>query len=139
MKDIMIIFHNLGIVLTLGSSIFFLIIRKDLYKTAGEAKDDLYKVIAKYQRMAHIGMSIMLLTGGYLMTPYWSILGRMHMLHVKMLVFVLWLITVILLSIMLRKARTGKGKKCDSRMVRMNYASLTFGVIIIYVAVSQFH
>lgn len=139
MKDIMIIFHNLGLVLALGSSVFFLIIRNDLYKTAGEAKDDLYKVIAKYQRMAHIGMGIMLLSGGYLMTPYWSALGSMHMLHIKMLVVFMWLITIILLSIMLRRARTGQGKRCDARMLRMNYASLLFGVIIIFVAVFQFH
>jgi len=139
MKDIMIILHNLGLVLTLGSTVFFLIIRKDLYKTAGEAKVDLYNVIAKYQRMTHIGMAIMILSGGYLMTPYWSGLGSMHMIHVKMLVVVLWLFVVIVLSIMLRKARKGKGKKCDERMRKFNYASLLFGIIIIIVAVLQFH
>jgi len=139
MKDIMIILHNIGLVLTLGSTVFFLIIRKDLYKTAGETKVDLYNIIAKYQRMTHIGMAIMILSGGYLMTPYWSGLGTMHMIHVKMLMVVLWLLVVIVLSVILRKARKGQSEKCDTRMLKFNYASLLFGIIIILAATLQFH
>ncbi|NOR86114.1 MAG: hypothetical protein GQ527_00755 [Bacteroidales bacterium] len=139
MKDVMIISHVLGSVLSIGSIAFFLVIRKNLYKIADGGSGDVYAIISKFQRMTHIGMGIMILSGGYLMTPYWSAFGSMHMLHVKVMAVLLWLMTIILLSVILRKAKAGKGKKCDERLLRMNYASLFFGVIVIIVAVLSFH
>ncbi len=135
----MIIFHVMGLVLSIGSIVFFLIIQKDIFRMKAEISKDVYSIIGKYQRMTHIGMLVMILSGGYLMTPLWSSFGSMHLLHVKVMAVSLWLIVMIILSIILRKAKTGESDKCDKRMVLMNYISLVFAMIVIVVAVLSFH
>lgn len=88
--------------------------------------------------MSHIGLGIMFITGGYLMTPYWGSLAQMPLLHIKFTLFFLWYGTLIALSIYTKKAVKSQIKLCDPRIGFLSLISVVFGVLTVIMAVSQF-
>jgi len=139
MKSIMLIFHFLGLVISLGSMITFLVMRRSCSKVSSSESDYLLQNVRRFLRMSHIGLGIMFITGGYLMTPYWGSLAEMPLLHIKFSVFLLWFGTLIALSIYTKKAIKSQIKLCDPRIGFLSLISVSFGVIAVIMAVSQFH
>lgn len=135
----MLIFHFLGLVISLGSMITFLVMRRSCSKVSSSESDYLLQNVRRFLRMSHIGLGIMFITGGYLMTPYWGSLAEMPLLHIKFSVFLLWFGTLIALSIYTKKAIKSQIKLCDPRIGFLSLISVAFGVIAVIMAVSQFH
>lgn len=135
----MLIFHFLGLVISLGSMITFLVMRRSCSKVSSSESDYLLQNVRRFLRMSHIGLGIMFITGGYLMTPYWGSLAEMPLLHIKFSVFLLWFGTLIALSIYTKKAIKSQIKLCDPRIGFLSLISVSFGVIAVIMAVSQFH
>ncbi len=134
----MLIFHFIGLALSFGSMITFLVIRRSCSKVTFSESESLHNNIKQVMRLSHIGLGVMLITGGYLMTPYWALLGKMPLLHIKFTVYIIWYITLIVLSLYLRKARQSQLKICDPRIGFLNFVSLIFGLIAMSMAVIQF-
>jgi len=102
MKEIMLIIHFLGLVMTLGSVGSFLLIRKNSSQVNGYEYTRDLGIIKKFLKYAYIGIGVMILSGGYLMTPYWATFGAHPMIHVKMTLVVLWLLALIMSSMIAR-------------------------------------
>lgn len=134
----MLIFHFLGLVISLGSMMTFLVMRRSCSKVSSTESDYLLHNVRRFLRMSHIGLGIMLITGGYLMTPYWSVLAQMPLLHIKFTIFFLWYGTLIALSIYTKKAFKSQIKLCDPRIGFLSLISVVFGVLAVIMAVSQF-
>ena len=135
----MLIVHILGVVMTAGAILAYVFIRMSATKLSGnEGKNLLLNVSALY-KMGNIGLILVLLTGGYLMTPYWSTLGSTPLLIVKLLLF---LIVGALLGMMSgsdKKAKKGNAEKHLAKTAMFGNISLVIVIIIIILAVSIFH
>lgn len=138
MRTPMLIFHFLGLALSLGSMITFLVMRRSCSKVTNSEAEHLLLSTKSILRLSHIGLGIMFITGGALMTPYWSVLGSMPLLHIKFTIFILWYATIIALSIYLRKVRKSELKLCNPRIGFLSYVSVLFGILAISMAVLQF-
>lgn len=135
----MLIFHFLGLVMSLGSMITFLVMRRSCSKVSSFESEYLLQNVRRFLRMSHIGLGIMFVTGGYLMTPYWGTLAQMPLLHIKFTIFLLWYGTLIALSIYTKKAVKSQIKLCDPRIGFLSMISVVFGISAVVMAVSQFH
>ena len=139
MKDIMLIFHELGLVLTIGSAFIFLIIKNNLRTVQSLDADRFYKISNKFRLMTYIGFGIMILSGGYLMTPYWSAFGSFPMIHIKMTIVIIWLLSMAVLGMSSKKLKHNFPIKYFSRLVLMYSLSLVFGIFTVIIATFSFH
>ncbi len=138
MKSFMLVLHFFGLVLSLGSMVTFLLMRRSCSKVSSSEAEFLLMSVKKFLRLSHIGLGIMFLTGGYLMTPYWKVLGTMPLLHIKFTVFLLWYFTLIALTVFTRRAMKSQIRLWDPRIGFLSLMSVTFGVIAVSMAVLQF-
>lgn len=135
----MLILHFLGLALSLGSMITFLVMRRNCSKVNNSEADYLLLSTRSVLRLSHIGLGIMFITGGALMTPYWSTLAHMPLLHIKFTIFILWYATIIALSIYTKKVRNSDMKLCNPRIGFLSFVSVLFGILAISMAVLQFN
>lgn len=138
MRTPMLIFHFLGLALSLGSMITFLVMRRNCSKVSNTEAEYLLLSTRSILRLSHIGLGVMFITGGALMTPYWSTLALMPLLHIKFTIFILWYITIIALSVYNKKVRRSELKLCNPRIGFLSYVSVLFGLLAISMAVLQF-
>jgi len=138
MQTPMLILHFIGLALSMGSMIAFLVMRRSCSKVNSSESDYLLQNTKGVLKLSHIGLGIMFISGGALMTPYWSALAQMPLLHIKFTIFVLWYATLIALSIYMRKAQRSEMKLCNPRIGFLSYVSVLFGLIAISMAVLQF-
>lgn len=139
MKSIMLIFHFLGLAVSLGSIITFLVMRRTCSKVTSHESDYLLQNVRRILRLNHIGLGVMFLTGGYLMTPFWASFGQMPFMHIKFTAFLFWYGTLIALSIYTKKAQKSQLKLCNPRIGFLSFISLVFGLIAVTMATLQFH
>lgn len=139
MKSIMLIFHFLGLAVSLGSIITFLVMRRTCSKVTSHESEYLLQNVRRILRLTHIGLGVMFLTGGYLMTPYWSALAQMPFLHIKFTAFIFWYGTLVALTIYTKKAQQSQMKLCNPRIGFLSFITLIFGLIAVAMATLQFH
>jgi uncharacterized membrane protein len=139
MRDAMLIVHFIGLAMGLGTSFAMMFI--------GMASTKMEKAEAlKFQlnafalsRMGHIGLVLLIISGGYLMTPFWKSLSSTPLLIAKL---VLVLVLAALIGIVSAKAKRAKRGEPEMHMKTIkllgNLAMLT-AVAIVVLAVMVFH
>jgi len=137
MREAMLILHFIGLAMGIGTSIGFMFL--------GIAGSKLEKEEAKkfainsfsLSTMGHIGITLLIITGGYLMTPYWAALTSMPLMMVK-----LGLVILLLLFIILQSRAAGKVKKGDESQMKIirsvGKLSVLTSIAIVVMAVLQF-
>ena len=87
--------------------------------------------------MGHIGLALLILSGGYLMTPYWGVLGSQPLLIAKLTLVLTLVICIVIISM-----ATGRVKKGDmtgfKRIVTLGRVALLLGLSIVVLAVLVF-
>ena len=109
MRDVMLIVHVLGIAMTAGTVIGYVFLRMAASKLGKSEGQSLIMNSSFFYKMGNIGLILLLLSGGYLMTPYWKTLGSTPLLLTKL---ILYLVLGGLLGMM--SARDKKAKKGDT-------------------------
>lgn len=138
MQDIMLILHFLGLAMGLGTSFAFMFIGIAASKMPEEIGVDFQKKAFVLTKMGHIGLSVLVISGLYLATPYWKVLGSMPLLIGKLvLVFALGAMIGIMSS-KAKKAIKGDHSQLKS-MAPLGKISLLLGLAIVVLAVLQFH
>ena len=129
MRDGMLIVHFLGLAMGLGTSfaIFFL----------GIAKSKMDSSILS--TMGHIGLSMLIISGLYLITPFWGALSVMPMLIAKLLLVLVLTIAVILAAVYSKRAKKGDTESNLKKLVFTGRVALLSGILIVILAVLIFH
>lgn len=134
----MLIVHFIGVAMTAGTAFAHLFLGRIGKNIGGEQGGHFALHAFSLNRMGNIGLILLFLSGGYLMTPYWKTLGETPLLMVKLLLF---LVIGALFGIMSAKAK--KAKSGDtSQLGSLNTLSIiTFitGILTILMAVLVFH
>lgn len=139
MREFMLILHFVGVALSLGTVFAFLIIRKTCSKITVSESEQLLRNAKKLVIFSHIGLGILFISGGYLMTPYWKVLTTMPLLPIKFTVYAIWLYTLILMSFHIRKSVRNYNTLCNPTIGFLSLVSLIFGLLAVCLAVIQFH
>jgi uncharacterized membrane protein len=140
MREIMLIFHFIGLAMGLGTSIGMLILGIASSKMPQDEGPKFMMKAGSLSIMGHIGLGLLIVSGGYLATPYWKVLGTMPTLIAK-LVLVL-LLTIVIGVVTSISGRVKRGKLPPSAMAKarpLGMVALLLALAIVVLAVYTFH
>jgi len=137
MREIMLILHFIGLAMGLGTSFAFFFLGRASAKMEPEAGKNFIMNAFSISTMGHIGLGLLFISGGYLMTPYWSILGSSPILIIKLILFLVLGALIGIISSKAKKARKGDASQMKAIPVLGPIALLT-GIAIVVCAVIFF-
>ena len=72
MRLFMLILHFVGLALSVGTGFAYLFLGLSTRKMDKDEARELFIKTLPIQKMSHIGLFLLIVSGGYLMTPYWD-------------------------------------------------------------------
>ena len=138
MREILLIFHFIGLAMGLGTSFAFMFLG---FAAAKMDKSEAFNFTLKtfaLSRMGHIGLGLLILTGLLLMTPYWPVLGSSPLLITKLiLVLVLGAILGMIGSAM-KKIKAGETAVYVKKLILLGRLGMLTSITIVIMAVLNF-
>ncbi|MCB9252916.1 MAG: hypothetical protein H6605_10645, partial [Flavobacteriales bacterium] len=135
MRDLMLIIHFIGLAMGLGTSIGFMFLGMAGAKMEPEESKDFRFKTAALSKMGQFGLVFLLVSGMYLITPYWSSLGDMPLLVVKLVLFVALGALIGIIGSTMKKAMKGDTEKHFKTMEGLGKISLLVALAIVVLAV----
>jgi uncharacterized membrane protein len=138
MREAMLIIHFLGLAMGLGTSFgyMFLGIAGSRLKKEEEKKFTINTF--SLSNMGHIGIVLLILSGGYLMTPYWASLMDRPLLIAKLALVILLVILILMLNSAASKAKSGDFEKQMKKTETLGKISMFTTISIVVLAVLNF-
>ncbi|MEQ9375976.1 MAG: hypothetical protein RIG68_12405 [Imperialibacter sp.] len=139
MRELMLILHFIGLTMGLGTSFAhaFLSIATSKMSADEATKFRMHSMVLS--RMGHIGLGLLIISGLYLITPYWAILPSSPLLMLKLALVVVLLVLLTLISSLTRKAGKGDAELQLKKMEQVGKMTLLCGLAIVVLAVYIFH
>ncbi len=139
MRDIMLMIHFIGLALGLGTSFAHAFLGKTISKLETSEAKKFRNQIKALSQMGYTGTVLLLVSGIYLLIPYWPVLTSFPLLILKLVLFVILMILILLIN---RDA--GKNYKNDAddnlnRMGLMGKFAMIISLVIVILAVNVFH
>jgi len=139
MRDALLIIHFIGLAMGLGTSFAFMFLGIASSKMEeNEARKFTLNTFA-LSRMGHIGLTLLVLSGIFLMTPYWQSLTAMPLLMAKLILVVVLGALIGILSSTAKKAKEGDTGIHLKKIKTLGRLSLLTALIIVVLAVYGFH
>lgn len=138
MRDVMLIIHFIGLAMGLGTSFAMMFLSIGASKMSQEEAGKFMINASIVTKMGHIGLVLLLISGGYLMTPYWSVLINMPTLLAKLILYVVLGGLIGIMSAALKKAKKGQQEQL-LKIKKLGPIALLTGITIVVLAVSTFH
>jgi uncharacterized membrane protein len=134
----MLIVHFIGLAMGLGTSFAHMFLGFAAEKMTAEeaAKFRLHTLILA--RMGHIGITLLIVSGIYLILPFWNTLPENPLLITKLVLVVLLIILISLISIKTKKAKAGDPSQFK-QVAPLGKMTLVTALVIVIVAVLIFH
>ena len=139
MREAALIIHFIGLAMGLGTSFGFMFLGMASAQMKSEEATKFRLNSMALAKMGHIGLVLLLLSGGYLMTPYWSSLTSMPLLMVKLGLFVVLGGLIGVISSFGKKAAQGDAETYFKKIEAMGKVSLLTALTIVVLAVLSFH
>ena len=135
----MLITHFVGLAMGLGTGFanMFLGIASAKIEANDAKKFRLHTLVLS--RMGHIGLVLLVLSGIFLMTPYWSILPSSPLLIAKLALVVVLATVVALIGSAGAKARTGDADAQFKKIQPLGKITLVVSLLIVILAAAVFH
>lgn len=139
MREIMLILHFIGLAMGLGTSFGFMFLGIAASKMEkSEAQNFMLKAFA-LGKMGYIGITLLVISGGYLITPFWKTLFDTPLLVTKLGLVLLLIIFIGIVSVMTSRAKKGEAEKYLKKIPVIGTLSLVTTLAIVAVAVYIFH
>jgi len=137
MREVMLVVHLLGLVMGVGTSFSFIFLGIAGSKLEKEERLKFALNTFPLARMGHIGLTLLILSGGYLMTPYWKVLPDLPLLMAKLALVVTLIVTITLIAMATKQVKKGDATKLK-RIALLGRVALLTGITIVILAVSVF-
>ena len=139
MRDILLILHFIGLTMGLGTSFGFMFLGIAGGKMEKQDRIKFQLKTMALSRMGHIGITLLIITGGALMTPYWRILPSSPVLIAKLVLVLVLAVLIGIITVIGKKARQGEPEAQFRKIELLGKISLLTGVAIVALAVYFFH
>jgi len=136
MRTLMLIIHFIGLAMALGAGFSNLFLGTVVAKLEPAERGSFMSKIMILGRMGQIGLGMLLLSGFYLITPYWKVLGEMPFLIAKLSLVVILLISVSWVLFTLKKAKGNPALLAKIKPLGM--LNFFIGITIVILAVLAF-
>ena len=138
MREIFLVVHFIGLAMGLGTSFANLFLGLAMSKMPPEeAKAFGLKAMA-LTKMGHIGLTLLILSGLYLMSPYWRVLPEMPLLIAKLTLVTFLIILISIITSAGIKVRNGDFSQMKT-IKPLGRIALVTTITIVIIAVSIFH
>ena len=135
----MLIIHFLGLAMGLGTSFAFLFLGRASSKLEPAERAKFMFTASSVSTMGNIGLGLLFISGGYLMTPYWKTLGDNPMLIAKLSLFVILGALIGMMSARMRRAKANQDAAALGGVAKMGPITLLVTLTIVVLAVYIFH
>lgn len=139
MKDAMLIIHFIGLAMGLGTSLAFMFLGMASAKMEETERLKFSLNILALSRMGHIGLTLLVISGIYLMTPFWRSLADIPLLVVKLVLVLVLGALVGIISANSKKAKAGDTAMYLKKIATLGRFSLLTALTITVLAVLVFH
>lgn len=139
MREPMLILHFIGLAMGLGSGLAFLFLGVATGKMEPAKRREFMMNAFPISLMGQYGLLLLVLTGGYLMTPYWRVLGDNPLLIAKLLLVVVLGALIGINSSYRRKVVQGNAEAYMPKIVMLGRFALLTSLAIVVLAVMVFH
>ncbi|HTE33938.1 MAG TPA: hypothetical protein VK666_26340 [Chryseolinea sp.] len=138
MREAMLVFHFIGLTMGLGTGFAHAFLGIAVAKMpADEAtKFRLHSLVLG--KMGHIGIALLVISGLYLITPYWKTLPSTPLLILKLALVIVLMVLITLINLSAKKARKGNAEVHLKRMGLLGKMTLITGLAIVIIAVAIF-
>lgn len=138
MREIVLIIHFIGLAMGLGTSFAYMFLGMAASKMETENRIRFMLNTASLSKMGHIGYVLLVISGLYLMTPYWKTLPEQPLLITKLVLVLVLGALIGLLSSFMRKAAQGNAEAYFARSSRLGPFAMICGIAIVAIAVYIF-
>jgi len=139
MRELMLFFHFIGLTMALGTGFSNLFLSSVVSKLDPTERASFMSKTLVLARMGQIGLGLLIVSGFYLITPFWKVLGEMPLLIAKLCLVALLLILVSTASIIIRKAKKQGNPALLAKLKPLGMLTFLTGITIVIVAVLIFH
>jgi uncharacterized membrane protein len=139
MRDFMLIVHFLGLAMGLGTSFAFLFLGRTRSKMDKEEGVKFAMNTNVLSTMGHIGLTMLIISGLYLMTPFWQTLSARPLLITKLIFVLILTISVILAAVYFKRAKKGNTGANLKKVAFLGKVALFSAIGIVLLAVLNFH
>ena len=138
MYTTMLTLHFLGLAMGVGTSFGFMFLGMASGKMEKEERIKFQVNVLALSRMGHIGITLLIISGLYLMTPYWGILSSSPALIAKLVLVLVLAALIGIISSIGKKARQGDAETQFKKIEPLGKIALLTGVVIVILAVYIF-
>jgi len=138
MRTAMLIVHLLGLTMGVGTSIGFVFLGIAGSKLEKEERKKFAMNASAMSTMGHIGLTMLIISGLYLITPFWGALAAMPLLIAKLALVLTLTVAVILASVYSNRAKKGDTENNLKKVALLGRVTLLCGITIVVLAVLIF-
>ena len=138
MKEFALIIHFIGLAMGIGTSFGFMFLGIAASKMEPEKALDFQLKSFAMSKMGHIGLALLVLSGLYLIIPYWALLPTSPILIAKLILVVILGALIGIISSNAKKAQQGNAEEYLKKIAGLGKISLLTGLLIIILAVLNF-
>ena len=139
MREGMLVIHFIGLSMGLGTSIGFMVLGIAASKLEKEDAQKFMLNSFALSKMGQIGLILLVISGVYLMTPFWSSLSELPLLMAKLGLVVMLIALIVAISIAMKKAQKGDLQNQQKTIQTLGRISLLTVISIVILAVLVFH
>lgn len=139
MREVMLIIHFIGLAMGLGTSIGFIFLGAAASKMEKAEQQKFMLNAFALSNMGKTGIVLLVLSGSYLMTPYWKVLTDTPLLMVKLGLVLLLIVLIITITSLMNKVKKGEAEKYLPKIPMIGRISLLTTLAIVILAVYVFH
>lgn len=139
MRDLFLVLHLIGLAMAVGTGFANLFLASAAAKLEPAERGSFMAKTSILVRMGHTGLGLLILSGFYLITPYWSVLSEMPMLIAKLAVVVVQIVLVTVISLLISKAKKENNPAALMKLKPFGMAIFFLGLTIVILAVLTFH
>ncbi len=139
MREFMLIIHFIGLTMALGAGFANMFLGAVASKLQPAERGSFMSKTAVLGRMGQIGLGLLLLSGFYLITPYWRVLDEMPLLIAKLTLVGILLILVGSILFILRKSKKENNPAILAKIRPLGILNFLIGISIVILAVLVFH
>jgi uncharacterized membrane protein len=139
MRDLILVIHFIGLTMAVGTGFANLFLAFAASKLVPAERGAFMSKTMILMRMGQTGLGLLILSGLYLITPYWSTLSDMPTLIAKLSLVVLLIIMVTVISLLARKAQREKDPSQLAKLKPLGILNFIIGIAILVLAVLTFH
>jgi len=138
MRTAMLIVHFLGLAMGIGTSFAFFFLGRAGSKMEKEERMKFALNSFALSRMGHIGLTMLIISGLYLITPFWASLASRPLLIAKLILVLALIVSVSFATIYAQRAKKGDTITNLKKIAALGKVSLLAGITIVVLAVLIF-